>query len=350
MQELIERFAAVIKQAAEAGTPLCIRGGGSKDFYGGELVGKTFDTTAYEGTAAYEPSELVLTARCGTLVSKIENLLHERGQMLAFEPPHFSSNATIGGCIAAGLSGPRRAHAGAVRDFVLGVRILNGRGEDLRFGGQVMKNVAGYDVSRLMAGAMGTLGLLLEVSLKVLPRPREELTLRFEMTDEEAIENMNRWAGQPYPISATCYCDGTLHVRLSGAAIAATKLKLGGEAVADAEEFWRRLREHELEFFDPAQPLWRLSVKPTALPLRVRGRQLLEWNGALRWIQGSGLQAKEVRAMAAANGGHATLFRGGERRQAFHPLPGPLLALHKRLKKAFDPAGVFNPGRLYPEF
>jgi glycolate oxidase FAD binding subunit len=232
---------------------------------------------------------------------------------------------------------------------VLGVRMLNGQGEDLRFGGQVMKNVAGYDVSRLMTGAMGTLGLLLEISLKVLPRPREEISLRFEVNASEAIEAMNRWAAQPHPISATCYWNGVLHVRLSGAAVAHSKEKLGGELVTGADEFWRILKEQELSFFQGEAPLWRFPVKSTAAPLNLPGDQLLEWNGALRWIRGA-LDPDEARAVAAHNGGHATLFRGGDKTcGVFHPLPAPLLAVHQRLKRAFDPAGIFNPGRLYPE-
>lgn len=348
-EDVIEALAASVRKAAETRTPICIRGGGSKDFYGGPSLGMPLATTAYSGIVDYEPSELVLTARCGTPLSEIERLLRGQSQLLAFEPPHFSPAATIGGCIAAGLSGPRRAHAGAVRDFVLGMRMLNGQGEDLRFGGQVMKNVAGYDVSRLMTGAMGTLGLLLEISLKVLPRPREEISLRFEVNAGEAIEAMNRWASQPHPISATCHWNGVLYVRLSGAAVTHSKEKLGGELVAGADEFWRILKEQELSFFQGEAPLWRFSVKSTAAPLNLPGDQLLEWNGALRWIRGA-LDPDEARAVAAHNGGHATLFRGGDKTcGVFHPLPAPLLAVHQRLKRAFDPAGIFNQGRMYAE-
>lgn len=345
---MIESFGGAIREAARNKTNLCIRGGGSKDFYGGSLVGAPLSTRPYSGIVDYEPSELVLTARCGTSLVEIENLLHAHGQMLAFEPPHFSPNATLGGCIAAGLSGPRRAGAGAVRDFVLGVRILNGLGEDLRFGGQVMKNVAGYDVSRLMAGAMGTLGLLLEISLKVLPRPREEITLGFAMNASEAIETLNRWAGQPHPISASCHHDGALRVRLSGSSV--SRVKLGGEVVDNGEKFWRNVREHEMSFFARDEALWRLSVKSTAPVFALPGDQLIEWNGALRWLPGD-VSPGEVREAAANAGGHATLFRGGDREsQVFHPLSPALLALHQRLKKAFDPVGIFNRGRLYSDF
>ena len=205
MQTIIEQFSATIRHAVEQRQPLRIRGSGSKDFYGGALLGEVVDTTPYSGVVAYEPQELVLTARAGTSLAEIEKLLADNGQMLPFEPPHFGAQATLGGCVAAGLSGPRRAYQGAVRDFVLGVRMLDGHSDDLKFGGQVMKNVAGYDVSRLMTGSLGTLGLLLEISLKVLPRPAEEMTLVFEMDEPQAIEQINRWSGKPLPLSASCY-------------------------------------------------------------------------------------------------------------------------------------------------
>ncbi|MGH8727868.1 MAG: glycolate oxidase subunit GlcE [Burkholderiales bacterium] len=347
MKALIEDFAASIRKAAETRAPIRVRGGGSKDFYGGLLAGSILDASAYSGIVDYEPSELVLTARCGTRLSEIENILREHEQMLAFEPPHFSPDATLGGCIAAGLSGPRRAQSGAVRDFILGVRVLNGQGEDLRFGGRVIKNVAGYDVSRLMAGALGTLGVLTEISLKVLPRPAEEISLRLEMGVAQALETMNRWAGKPYPISATCHMDGALYARMSGAKVSGAKL--GGEILDNAEAFWYDLREHKLPFFARDKPLWRLSVKPTSPSLDLAQAQLIEWNGALRWSSHD-LDHREAREMAANAGGHATLFRGGDKaRGVFHPLPAPMLALHQRLKKAFDPAGILNPGRLYAE-
>ncbi len=352
---MTEQFRERVLAAAAEGKPLRIRGGGSKDFYGGPLVGEVLDTRGHAGIVAYEPTELVVTARAGTPLAELEATLAEQGQMLAFEAPHFGDSATLGGCVAAGLSGPRRATAGSVRDFLLGAKLLDGKGEVLNFGGQVMKNVAGYDVSRLMAGAMGTLGLLLEVSLKVLPRPAAELTLRLELPEAKALETMNRWAGQPLPVSATCWegtpDGGELTVRLSGAraAVRAARERLGGEELAQADGFWRDVREQQLAFFVGKEALWRLSVPSASSPLALAGTQLFEWGGALRWLK-SNAEPQQVREVAAAAGGHATLFRGGERSGGvFAPLPDTLMKLHRNLKRAFDPQGIFNPGRLYPE-
>lgn len=349
MQNLIDQFSETIHHAAERGEPLRIRGSGSKDFYGGPLAGTVLDIAPYCGIVEYEPKELVLTARAGTPLAEIEKALAENGQMLPFEPPHFGPDATLGGCIATGLSGPRRAYQGAVRDFVLGVRMLDGRGDDLKFGGQVMKNVAGYDVSRLMAGAMGTLGVLLETSLKVLPRPVKEVTLSFEMNEAQAIETMNRWAGQPLPLSATCYQHNVLSVRLSGAASAVNtaQVKLGGEVNQHGADFWHRLREHTDAFFKSDTPLWRISLPSTAQPLNLSGTQLIEWGGAVRWWH-TDANVDAVRQAASQAGGQATLFRGGDKSQGvFHPLPAPLMQIQQRLKLSFDPHRIFNSGRMY---
>jgi len=353
VQQSIDQLAATIREAAKLRRPLCIRGGGTKDFYGGAIQGDRLDTTPYRGIVAYEPTELVITARAGTPLAEIEAALREKGQMLAFEPPHFGDAATLGGCIATGLSGPRRPYAGAARDFVLGARILDGKGDDLRFGGQVMKNVAGYDVSRLMAGSLGTLGVLLEVSLKVLPLPASETTLHLKCGETEAITLMNEWASQPLPITATAFRNEDIGVRLSGASVAveAAIRKLGGTRVdsRQAERFWIGIREHTDPFFGGDQPLWRLSVKPTTPPLGLPGQQLIEWGGALRWVR-SDTDAKTIRDAAARAGGHATLFRGGDKSEGvFHPLAPELMKLHRNLKQAFDPAGILNPGRLYPD-
>jgi glycolate oxidase FAD binding subunit len=353
MVDVVQQLSEAIRVAAAKRRPLRIRGGGSKDFYGGPLAGEPLDVTVYRGIVSYEPTELVITARAGTPLAEIEAALREQGQMLAFEPPHFGSAATLGGCIAAGLSGPRRPYAGAARDFVLGVRILDGKGDDLRFGGQVMKNVAGYDVSRLVTGSLGTLGVLLEVSLKLLPAPAVETTLRLKCGEAQAIALMNTWAGKPLPVSATAFQRDELFVRLSGSrpAVDSAVAKIGGNAVehAQAGRFWLDVREQTAEFFRGDGPLWRLSVKSTASPISLPGQQLLEWGGALRWLR-SDAAAQTIREAAAQASGHATLFRGGDRSTGvFHPLPPALMKLHRNLKQAMDPAGILNPGRLYPD-
>jgi glycolate oxidase FAD binding subunit len=360
MQNLIEQFSLTVREAGRDRHPLRIQGSGSKLFYGRPVQGDALDITPYRGIVSYEPTELVLTARAGTPLVEIEAALAANRQMLPFEPPHFGPGATLGGCVATGLSGPRRAYAGAVRDYLLGVRIIDGKGEVLRFGGQVMKNVAGYDVSRLMAGSLGTLGLLLEVSLKILPLPVEELTLRFDMAEPEALATMNRWAAQPLSLSATCHHDGVLTVRLSGAsaAVRSVRQKLGGEIVTDAGGFWHVVREQRHPFFLSAHSLWRLSLPSTAAAITLPGHQLVEWGGALRWLASDAPHAT-IRQAAAALGGHATLFRsakpGAESNpefniEPFQPLTAPLLQLHRRLKQCFDPHGILNPGRMYREF
>jgi len=429
LEQIIER----IRAAHADGTPLVIQGGGSKGFYGNAVEGEILDTRPLSGVVEYQPKELVLTARAGTPLADIEALLAEQNQMLAFEPPHFGErplieplairlspqagkslvipnplpqagegasdglrapkpiHATLGGCIASGLSGPRRPYAGAARDFVLGVRIVDGTGQALRFGGQVIKNVAGYDVSRLMVGALGTLGLITEVSLKVLPKPAAETTLQFELDEAAAILKMNQWAGQPLPLSASSWHAGLLSVRLSGAASAvqAAQTRLGGEVSKDAAAFWQRLRDQATPFFDK-RPLWRLAVKPTTPPLSLGDAQWIEWGGAVRWIAAD-LSAATLREVAKAAGGHATLFRGeapppqpspsiglgpalspspaGGRGRGegngegaivapkpinastvFAPLSPALATLHRNLKQRFDPKGILNRGRLYPDF
>jgi len=336
--------------------PLRLRGGGSKDFYGGPPAGDLLDTRGHSGIVAYEPTELVVTARCGTPLAELEAALAPRNQFLACEPPRFGS-ATVGGAVAAGLSGPRRAAAGSLRDYVLGVKLMDGEGRVLKFGGEVIKNVAGFDVSRLIAGSLGTLGLILEVSLKVMPVPVGDATLRFEMPQDKALEAINRWAGQPLPLAASCWLDGMLTLRLSGAqaAVAAACARLGGAALDNtaADEFWRGLREQSDGFFagpDSHVPLWRLSLPSVAPPLDLPGPVLIEWGGSQRWLRADADPAL-MRQAAARAGGHATLFRGGDKSGGvFAPLPPALLEVHRRLKRSFDPHGVFNPGRLYPEF
>ena len=347
----LSEFQDRIRAAAARSQGLRLRGGGSKDFYGNALRGEILDTRAYAGIAAYEPTELVVTARCGTSLAALERTLEANQQCLPFEPPHFGPHATVGGCVAAGLSGPRRSSAGALRDFVLGVKLVDGRGEALSFGGQVMKNVAGYDVSRLLAGSLGTLGLIAEVSLKLAPRPQAESTLRLEVPQGRALELMNRWAGQPLPVTATAWHDGELTVRLSGseAGVRAAAAKIGGSALDEKAGFWMRVREHTDDFFAGPEPLWRLSVASSSPPIDLQGRQLIEWGGALRWLK-SAENPKAIRDTARRLKGHATLFRAADKSPGcFAPLEPLLMRVHRELKSAFDPAGIFNPGRLYPE-
>ncbi len=337
-----------VESAIADRTPLAIVAGGTKQFMGRMIQAEDFDVSEHRGVISYEASELVLTARAGTPLSSVEATLAEKGQMLPFEPPYFGHGATLGGTVACGLSGPRRPYAGAVRDFVLGVTLINGKAEVLRFGGEVMKNVAGYDVSRLVTGALGTLGLMLDVSLKVLPVPAEDLTLTFDMDFAEAIQQMNRWAARPIPISGACHDGEQLRLRLSGTAggVNTAAERLGGER-QNGEDFWRDLRELQLRFFDGDDPLWRLSVPPTTPPLALPGRTLVDWGGALRWLK-SDADGDSIRSVVSTAGGHATLFKGGDRTgQVFHPLPAKLLDIHRRLKRAFDPDRIFNPGKMY---
>jgi len=380
MSDGIAELLAQVGEACARGQRLRIRGGGTKDWYGEPPApGSTeaiLDTRVHAGIVEYDPSELVVTARCGTPLAELEATLAASGQMLACEAPHFGLQATVGGCVAAGLSGPRRATSGSLRDFVLGAKLVNGRGQHLSFGGQVIKNVAGYDVSRLLAGSLGILGVITEVSLKVVPVPVAEATLRFDdITQHAALDRLNRWAGQPLPLSASAWSAGTLHLRLSGAeaAVRAARTTLGGETLepAQASAFWMALREHSAPFFAGDRPLWRLSLPSVAAPLPDLEVQpdlagpLLEWGGALRWLR-SDAPATGLREAARAAGGHATLFRraridaGGDgtidatgpRRDAhpgcFAPLEPALLRIHQRLKAEFDPGGIFNHGRLYP--
>jgi glycolate oxidase FAD binding subunit len=346
LQVLQER----VRAAAAAKAPLMVVGGGTKAFYGNEPRGEALDVRSVSGIVDYEPTELVVTVRGGTPLAELQARLAEQNQMLPFEPPHFGPAATVGGAVAAGLAGPRRMAAGAVRDFVLGAKLIDGRGNVLSFGGRVMKNVAGYDVARALPGSLGTLGVIVEVSLKVLPRPVAEQTLLFEANEAESIRRANEWGGQPLPISATAWCGGQLYVRLSGAAagVQAARAKMGGSPVPEAALLWAELREQSHDFFQPGHgTLWRLAVPPTTGPLDL-GATLVEWNGGQRWVW-SDAPTEKIRARVEAAGGHATQFRGGGRRATFHPLPPALAAIHRRLKAEFDPAGIFNPGRLYAE-
>lgn len=353
MTEPLHVFKERIVAATASATPLQIRGGGTKDWYGQELRGEVLDTRPYSGIVDYEPTELVITARCGTPLSEIDAALAANNQVLAFEPPRFGGTSTVGGMVATGLSGPGRQFSGSVRDFVLGADLMDAQGQILHFGGQVMKNVAGYDVSRLLTGSLGTLGLILQVSLKVLPQPFASSTRVFEVDEANAIRLLNEWGGQPLPVSASAWVNGVLTIRLSGAqaAVDAAQKKLGGTELTNGDDFWRDLREQSHSFFaDTAAPLWRLSLPSVAEPLPLAGTQLIEWGGAQRWYRGDA-SAESIRAAAVAAGGHASLYRGGDKRVGvFHPLAPAVAKIHRNLKASFDPSGIFNPGRMYSEF
>ena len=354
MNDLRDRILA----AAADRRALRIVGGGTKDFYGQSLAGEPLHTGAVRGIVSYEPTELVVTARCGTPLAEVQAALAENGQMLAFEPPAFGEASTIGGVVAAGLSGPRRAAAGAVRDFVLGAALLDGAGRLQYFGGQVMKNVAGYDVSRLLCGSLGILGVIAEVSLKVLPCPAAEATVSMTLGEADALRQLNAWAGEPLPISASAWHGSGLRVRFSGAraavdaALARFQDRHGAMRLEShvAQAYWAELRDQRIDFFLATdEPLWRLSVPSSAPPIPLPGRQLIEWGGALRWFKGD-LDPGRVRDAARAVGGSATLFRGrAPDVGVFDALAAPVAALHRRLKQEFDPAGIFNPGRMYAE-
>ena len=350
METSLDQLRDHIVAANASKSPLRLRGAGTKDFYGESLRGEIVDTRGHSGIVSYEPSELVIVARCGTPLSEIERALDEHDQLLPFEAPRFGGDPTIGGVIAAGLSGPRRATAGSVRDFVLGAHLLNANGELLRFGGQVMKNVAGFDVSRLLCGSLGILGLIAEVSLKVLPKPRAEKTVRFEMNAASALDRFNRWSAQPLPISASAWHNGIAYLRLSGAtsAVSAAQASLGGETIDDvaAASCWNSLRDQKLDLFSTSR-LWRLSLPSTAT-FDMSGIALIEWAGAQRWLL-SDRSAEDIRARAADVGGTATLWHGERDTTMFHPLSEANLALHRRIKQQFDPNGIFNRGRLVAE-
>ncbi|NCP41158.1 MAG: glycolate oxidase subunit GlcE [Rhodoferax sp.] len=383
MDTALQQLTDQIRAAATDKTPLTLCGHGSKAFYGNPTpAGTLLDATAYRGIVSYEPTELVITVRAGTPLVELEAALAEKGQCLAFEPPRFvtpgaAGLGTCGGMVAGGLSGPARASVGSVRDFVLGATLINGRGEHLVFGGQVMKNVAGYDISRLMAGTLGTLGLLTNISLKVLPQAPAEATLVFQLDQASALAQLHRWGGQPLPLSASCWVRDNravgapelLFVRLRGAvaAVASAVQKMtqdaagqrvdNGQAMAD----WAACRDQRLSFFtEPASTgqalaLWRLSLPQTAPALNLPWPQLIEWHGAQRWLWAPVLAQTQIQQAARQAGGSAGIFRavdatGTGAKERFDTLDPTLLAIHQRLKNEFDPAGIFNPGRLYSTF
>ena len=358
-----------VRAASAARQPLRIVGGDSKAFYGQPGAGQTLNTNDWSGISSHEPTELVVTVRAGTPLAELEAALTEKGQCLPFEPPHFGPASTIGGVVAAGLAGPSRASAGGVRDFVLGLQFIDGRGEWLTFGGQVMKNVAGYDVSRVMAGSLGTLGVITDVSLKVLPVAPAEATLVFELGQHDALEQLHRWGGQPLPLNASCWVkDETaagqperLYVRLRGAvaAVDAASERLLREAQgqrldnAQAAGDWAACRDQTLPFFQTPSPelcLWRLSLPQTAPVVKLPYAQLVEWQGAQRWLWAPAWAAADIRTAAAEARGHATLFRAGADGAPgvprFDRQSATIETITQRLRAEFDPAGIFNPGRM----
>lgn len=345
-QELIEQ----VKHASNNGTKLRIVGGGSKDFMGRQVEeAETLSLAEHRGIVSYEPIELVLTARAGTPLVDINAALDEHHQRLAFEPPLFNGQATLGGTLACHLSGPGRPWNGSIRDHVLGIRLINGRAEELRFGGQVMKNVAGYDVSRMQAGAMGTLGVISEVSLKIMPKPKASMTLKQAVTAPQAIDAMNRLSGQAKPLTAACWFDNHLYLRIEGArsAVDSTMTQWQGELIENGDDFWSQLREQQLAYFSNDAPLWRFSVNSNAAHFLPDAEWLIDWGGSQRWLRGD-FAVEELEALAVQAGGQVSLYRGGNRLQdVFHTQPTALRQLHQRLKHAFDPQGIFNPGRLY---
>lgn len=349
-RDLSAQIAAQVRDAAGRGQAVYIQGGGSKRaLLGRECPAPVLDVSGHSGVTDYQPSELVLTARAGTPLTALQAVLEEHGQELPFDPPLFDGRATLGGTLACNLSGPARPWNGSARDLVLGVQLINGSGELLRFGGKVMKNVAGYDVSRLQAGALGTLGVLSEISLKVLPRAQHTMTLTYDMPASEALTAMNRRAATAAPLSGACWLDGKLYLRLAGeaGAVTHTARNWGGETVADGDDFWRELRELRLPCFAGDAPLWRLSVKSTSTLADAPEPVLIDWCGAQRWLRGE-FQLEALQQHAASAGGNATLVRGGDRVAEVRPLPDPVSRrLQQRLKHSFDPRGIFNPGRLY---
>lgn len=361
MEFVLSEMIDLVMTARASLKHIVIQGGGTKHFYGESqsvaASASVLDVSAYRGVINYQPSELVITARAGTPLKEIEELLGEQRQMLAFEPPRFGPSSTIGGCVAAGLSGPRRMMAGSLRDFVLGATLLDASGALLHFGGEVMKNVAGYDVPRLLAGSLGIFGPLIDVSLKVAPQPIAEATVELEMDEERALAQFAAWRRMPLPISASAWHEvhgqGVLRVRLSGsdAALNSACASIGGRKLGqeEARQWWDALRDQTYPFFK-ARPLWRLCVPPSSAPLGL-GKVLIEWNGGLRWLADGEIEPDFVRKAAARHGGHATLFLhdGQPSVPVFHPPSPGVRAITERLKHEFDPTGMFNPGRLFRE-
>lgn len=338
-------LARQVRQSFEDHRRVIIRGGGSKSFLGHiEPDAEPLDVAPCRGIISYEPEELVIRVRCGTPLAEVQQVLAGEGQMLAFEPPGFGENATIGGTVSSGIAGPRRPWAGTVRDFVLGASLVTGDGRIVEFGGQVMKNVAGYDVSRLVIGAMGTLGIVTDVSMKVLPCPGTEVTLQQKRTVREALDFTVSLSASPMPVSATCFHDDCLSIRLSGSesSVRQAAKKIGGEETDNA--LWAQVANHEFEPLSKASEVWRVSVPP-ASPVLLDEASVIEWGGGQRWVVDPDFNPRD---RLGQYDGHVTLFRRGKSGEpAFHPLTPGVLVIHRGLKSRFDPGGILNPGRLY---
>ncbi len=350
MTDISAQLIAQVLDARSQKTPLKIVGGNSKaGVLARDVIGTPLNIKQHQGIVSHDPTELVLTVRAGTTLDEIEAVLEEQGQMLPFEPPHLGTGATIGGTLACNLSGPVRPYAGSIRDMALGVRLINGQAQHLRFGGEVMKNVAGYDVTRLQAGALGSLGVLTEVSLKLLPRPAQTMTLTYELPQNEAIKKITALTNSAQAVSGAAWSTGVLYMRLSGTSegVAATHKLWGGEILPSNSSFWDDLREQKATFFSGDDPLWRFSIKPTVPALLDTDDMLVDWGGGQRWLRGD-FELADLEKLAIKASGHVTLFKGGDRQAEVRPaLSNTHKTLHKRLKQAFDPDGILNPGSLY---
>lgn len=347
---IAQTLCEAVRKASENRQPLQIQGNGSKNFYGPPGTGETLSTAELSSIVAYEPSELFITARAGTLLSEVEAALDDANQILPFEPPQYGRQATIGGTVACGLSGPRRPYSFAMRDCILGTRLINGKGEHLTFGGQVVKNVAGYDVSRFMCGAMGTLGVITEISLKTIPKPESEITLAYEQPFEQALDFMQRLLQTNLPVTASYYENNRLYLRIAGNenVIDKVKQRLGGEQLDDNKQLWHSVKEHQRDFFESDKNLWRCMVPVNCGALSINGESVFEWNGGLRWYT-SDDDMQSVMKITKSAGGYATLFRAkSSQAHRFAEPATALKKLHLKLKQAFDPGNILNPGRMYP--
>ena len=344
----IQQLCNVVKHAHDTKQPLNIQAGNSKAFYGNHVDGQIIKTSDLDGIIEYQPSELYITAYASTSLQTIEDTLDEHNQILSFEPPHYSNSATIGGAIASGFSGPRRPYGDAIRDCILGTNIINGKGEYLSFGGKVMKNVAGYDVSRLMCGAFGTLGIITQASIKVQPKPKHECTLLFEFSEEQALNKIHSWLSELIPVTASYYENNHLWIRLSGLEKTLNNIhkQIGGEEISSNKEFWQSIKNHQTDFFHSNTPLWRCII-PHNSPFTINGDSSFEWNGSLRWIK-STETADTIFSACQKYRGHASLFRSSSKpTDCLAPMNPQLQTIHQKLKHAFDPEKILNPGRMY---